>query len=274
MLLTRPRFGVEIEYTSADLDQYAMADALTNAGLDCEAERYNHETRAIWKLTTDSSCGMELVSPPLWYEDRFAVAEALRVLTRHGARVNENCGLHVHHEWPWIKDQQLRSTETGQRRRQAKERRIVQLYEACLPLLRVVLPDERFSSGVLGTSHTSDSADRFCQWNSGSTSRGSRYRAINFVPLDDRTTIEFRQHHGTLDADQVLAWIELTRQLVHVASTKHDTDNETSIALIFEKLSTTTWRVYDDAATDEGTTLTDIINTISNPTSNTDTEEN
>lgn len=273
MLLTRPRFGVEIEYVSANLNQNQMAEALTNAGLTCNAERYNHETRDVWKLTTDSSCGMELVSPPLWYEDRFAVAEALRVLNRNGAMVNDNCGLHVHHEWPWIKDQQLSGTDAGVRRRTNKERRIVRLYETCLPLLQVVLPADRFSAGVLDPeSEGSESANRFCRWNAGSTSRGNRYVAINFAPLADRTTIEFRQHHGTLNADQVLAWIELTRQLVHVASTR-DGATTTLIPLIFEKLSGSTWTTYDTVARDHDTTLPDLINEITNPTIDTTDEE-
>ena len=61
------RFGVEFEAYNVNED--TLRNALENAGIHCEIERYNHTTRGYWKIVSDASLSgnntFELVSPIL-----------------------------------------------------------------------------------------------------------------------------------------------------------------------------------------------------------------
>lgn len=265
--MIRPRFGVEIEFNRANVDGEQIARALTEAGLETQFESYNHHTRAYWKLTTDSSCGLELVTPPLHWEDRHSVREACRVLQGVGASVNGDCGLHVHHEWPWQNQIRWRT----RRDRMMRVRQVILVYEATLPLLRCVLPKSRFSFEPEGTG-----AQRYCRWNEKAVWSGagqdegipgvildsrSKYVAVNTQNLHNRTTIEFRQHQGTLNPTKILGWVELTRQITHAASILDEQvpEGKARINLIFDKLSTSTVRYLQQRCVDAGTTLDEKI---------------
>src|SRR5262245_17661809 len=59
-------FGVELEFLSLNrMSHEQIAEEVRAAGVMCQSEHYNHTTRTHWKLTTDMSCGSEMVSPPL-----------------------------------------------------------------------------------------------------------------------------------------------------------------------------------------------------------------
>lgn len=266
--MIRPRFGVEIEFVRpSNVTEHEIADALTGSGLSCRFENYNHHTRDYWKLTTDSSCGLELVTPPLFWEDRHAIREATRVLKSCGATVNRDCGFHVHHEWPWVAN--LRLTR---RDRASRLIRVVQTYERCLPLLTHLMPASRFStSGDPG-------AMRYCRWNDGKIITSdwnyegipgvqcddrAKYVAVNIQNLDQRTTIEFRQHQGTLNATKMVAWVELTRQIVHAASLRDDqVEADDRIELVFGKISSSSWRYMSERCVEGGTTMEAVVEEI------------
>ena len=97
LTVTNPRFGIEIEIVSDDETDY-IADSLNNAGVRAYSEEYNHSTRDYWKVTTDSSCGFEVVSPPLAWGARLEIRAVMRVLRDIGCDVNVDTGFHVHHE--------------------------------------------------------------------------------------------------------------------------------------------------------------------------------
>lgn len=100
-------FGIEIETLNTttegrELSSRTVADALNSVGVECRNESYNHITRRHWKTIIDSSCGLETVSPVMdprngneencWHE-LTKVCQGLKIA---GAKVNKNCGLHVH----------------------------------------------------------------------------------------------------------------------------------------------------------------------------------
>jgi len=92
------RFGIEIEVTD-NISRSEIAEALVEAGIDARTESYNHTTQSYWKVTTDGSCGYEVVSPPLQgYEGLEEVETVCKVLNSIGCKVNKNCGLHIHHD--------------------------------------------------------------------------------------------------------------------------------------------------------------------------------
>lgn len=260
----RPRFGVEIETTHA-LRSNEFVIAMNEVGLVCESERYNHQTRDYWKLTTDSSCGWELVSPPLYWEDRHSIREVMRLLKAAGAEVDRNCGFHVHHEWPW--QDHLMGNE-----RTARLAQVVKLYEQTEPLLRVLIPGTRFwKRGVDPSSdpNTGDApwARRYCKWNEGQVREGDKYVAVNVTPMEGgRPTIEFRQHQGTLNPTKALAWMELTRQIVYAASLPDDLLKAPSrVEQVFGTVSDPAWVYFNERAAEANVVMADVIEAILNP---------
>jgi hypothetical protein len=93
-------FGIEIEcvgLTTSDASR-----ALRDAGITCENNGYNHNTRPVWKVVTDGSLhsrdgSCEVVSPILSGTDGLTeVRTVMSVLRTAGARINESCGMHIH----------------------------------------------------------------------------------------------------------------------------------------------------------------------------------
>lgn len=246
MTATLPRFGVEIEFADGP-DSAEAADLLESVGLACSSEDYNHAVRSHWKVVPDSSCGLELVSPPLHWHQRLDVRRAITALRDGGAEVNIDCGFHVHHEWPWWGI--LSTSESNDRLI-----RLLQLYRATEPLLRRILAPSRWED------------NRFCRWdlantetycgNCGTSQMGpcpthqwqveasylwaNRYVAVNVTALERQQTVEFRQHHGTLNYTKALAWVELTRTWVHAAS-RPDLSPKERATYAFDKITTSTW---------------------------------
>ena len=97
-------FGVELELTNVNRQQ--LIDTLAVKGIDCQYDGYTHAVTSHWKLVVDSSIhgagGVELVSPILngmaGMKELREVCIALHFID---AKVNNSCGLHVHHQAPW-----------------------------------------------------------------------------------------------------------------------------------------------------------------------------
>lgn len=97
-------FGMEIEFVGGDAD--AIARELYNLGICGYNRRVAYHSRSIpgkWKLERDGSVssgnqGGELVSPVLkdTPETWRAIEKICEVAKRHGARINSQCGGHVH----------------------------------------------------------------------------------------------------------------------------------------------------------------------------------
>lgn len=231
----RPRFGVEIEFTNNSdvgyLNESELSQKLTDVGLRCQTEEYNHRVRNCWKMTTDSSVGgdrgqgLELVSPPMRFEDRHSIRLAMQVIKDAGGVVNSRCGFHVHHEWPWAVV--LGSTQEFGRNRpdgspsrsmeaQGRLSQLLWMYDKFLPLIGVLIPRNRLTTDAQYT-HSNKRVQFTSQWEGR-----DRYVALNFAPLvDGRNTVEFRQHQGTLNGAKALAWVEFTRQLLAAATNEY-----------------------------------------------------
>lgn len=219
----RPRFGVEIEFTNSEgayVDETDLAVRLNNVGLRCVREDYNHGVRSHWKLTTDSSVGgdrgqgLELVSPPMRFEDRHSIRLAMQVVKDAGGRITSKCGFHVHHEWPW----NLIHGRAGYGSQQAQGRlaQLLWMYDKFLPLVGVLIPRNRLTMDCQYT-HSNKRGMFVAQFEGR-----DRYVAVNFAPLNDgRNTVEFRQHQGTLNGAKALAWVEFTRQMIGAATNEY-----------------------------------------------------
>lgn len=279
-----PRFGVEIEFLG-NVSQSSIARALNDAGIPAEAESYNHRTREWWKVTTDSSCGLEVVSPPLFWHQRIVLREVMAILRAQGAQVNETCGFHVHHEWPWW--------SAGVEDRNDRLLLVRSIYEECEPLLRVLLSPSRwtnerfckfksgdtygFRPGYFCSEHDTDR----CGWCAECLGHGEcrhtrraaprdqlfsdRYVAVNMTALERQETVEFRQFQGTLHTTKALSWVELTRNILHAASRPELGSLGERTAFVFDKLSISTARHLEQRCEEKDTTLAAVIAEITAP---------
>lgn len=199
----RARSGLEVEFTS-DHGRRDVVERLENQGLVAFEEDYNHAIRDHWKVTTDSSCGYELVSPPLPPESAKSIAGAMRAVSEAGGYVNEQCGFHVHIEIP-----------EGQR-----------TYQDCLAIARLYHESYEFFSPVFEQSRLDNRFARFIEnMESWMTAVGTdRYTAVNLTVLNRQPTVEFRQHQGTLSAKRAYSWMSLCDILTHTALEGGDKD--------------------------------------------------
>lgn len=102
-------FGVEIEYVVDDprarfLIQDEIARTLAAQGLSRETEAFDYGTSSAytdyqeWAVEDDSSVSGEVISPILYdtAESWQQIATVCDIIKKHGGRVDESCGQHVH----------------------------------------------------------------------------------------------------------------------------------------------------------------------------------
>ena len=230
------RFGVEIECFVPSWEE--LVDALEREGIpafgtrrdphatcycddeddDCYCfevqETYDTNAPEAWELRTDCTLQggaldpVELVSPILCSVDGArqlaAVGRALHAL---GAEVHDSAGLHVHHE---VVDLDL-----------AALRGLVASYEAALRPIDALLDPSRRSDNPRACNKRWGT-DQARAWAAATTvadfaARSSR-NVLNFSGLVWRGTVEFRQHHATVDAAAITAWVRLGQRFIAAAA--------------------------------------------------------
>ena len=200
------RFGVEIEFKTSHRNGYEVAEAMRQTGLNVEFMGYTHRRTAAWKLVTDASVagGFELVSPPLMFGDWDAIRAAERALAAVGARVDKDCGLHVHHDAAGFSPRAIAN--------------VVGSYGLHQDYISSAMPASRRNSRW--AKPLKSLAETFLRGDFSSVNsvrrvlNADRYHAINLESLPRHGTIEFRQHGGTTKAIKIIRWVELTRAII------------------------------------------------------------
>ena len=189
---------------------------------------YNHTVNYNkWKVVTDASvvapvgfAALEIVSPPLTeqagYEQIKKVCKALELM---GGRVNRTCGLHVH---IGVGNASV-----------AALRRLAVLYADSEPVVDALLPPSRrgdnnsycrsIKSNLklenLARANTvaqiAESITSGMPGSFGSTT--TRYVKLNFASYWKYSTVEFRQHSGTIDPIKIINWVSFCLKMVEVA---------------------------------------------------------
>lgn len=193
----KSRCGIEIEFVTDGAPIVDIINNLSENGIEVRQESYNHETRSWWKMTTDSSCGMELVSPILNDLTYRSTRAAMSSIVNGGGTVNRQCGFHVHIEpsIPTDRDDALQ---------------VVDLYnQAFDSILRPMLSASRLDNQYCRRFDVDDYPD--------DDDEDNRYVAVNLTSLSRYGTIEFRQHQGTLNSTKALAWMQMMDTLTSVA---------------------------------------------------------
>lgn len=240
--LSSRRFGIEMEFTGrerlrfyADRIDHALqqeaekvegsdpalaARYRRHAGRVCARDSYFHSAGYSWDVKIDGSCGNELASPILTAEDWPVVEVICKALRESGAQVNQHCGLHVHHE--------------ARDLRQSHIRNLIRLWAAFDGPMHEALPPSRrvnsYAERLLGLANSGSS---HWYYTNGSHARYTdadapdlanvirnygRYQSLNLTAWAIHGRIEFRAHHGTLNAAKIRAWLTMTQRFVDTAA--------------------------------------------------------
>lgn len=229
-------FGVEIEVVGITASEAVRA--MRSAGIVAvdETHTYNHRDCPTWKVMTDGSVyeetrygsnrGIEIVSPILRGDRGLAdVADVVSALKAAGARVNETCGIHVHHGANDLSLVAIKSLIKQYAKREwilniAAGRSDVS-YSQSVSRFKMGDLDELFSdidrAGNLEELIRQIRGDHYdgCHGTQGGRcSCRVRYCNLNFGTYWSKGTIEFRHHSGSVDAAEVCAWIVLTQSMI------------------------------------------------------------
>jgi hypothetical protein len=207
------KFGIEIEAYGVAMGD--VATALRAAGIAAQVETYNHNVSTGWKLVTDGSLAgldraFELVSPVLEGAEGVAqVAKVGEVLKALGAKVNKQCGLHVHVDARTLNVKQVGNVVKMFAKYEAN-------FDALMPASR---RDNRFCKSVLvrgNIDSTFDAVDRATTIDTlrREVNQYDRYRKLNLESLVRHGTIEFRQHAGTVEGEKMVEWVKLVTAFV------------------------------------------------------------
>ena len=192
-------FGVEIEILST-IDRSAIATVLQAEGINAVVEGYNHRTQRYWKVITDASCGLEIVSPILSGEQGLdELRKVCEVLTRIGCQVDRTCGLHVH----------IGADALGV----AKVRSVVKRWLGNEDNLDSIQPRSRrgrsntYCQPLAATMRT-HLIDNCFNIEDLANIQSTRYSKLNLQSYRTHRTIEFRHHSGSTDSTKITNWVK------------------------------------------------------------------
>ena len=217
------KFGIEIECFGCT--RTAIKDELIKHCINADIQTYNHVTvEGQWKITLDGSVtsdgtdlimdlhgnmvmkGIEVVSPPLYgVEGLKELHTVLDVLNKLGAKVDKSCGLHIH-----LDSTHLTTNNT---------KNILVMYYNNQQLIDKLIHSDR----AAGSS-------KFCQAIEkeqlekvrGAATKEmigiymrTRHKVVNARAYRRHVnTIEFRQHHGSLDYDEIVNWLTFLQMML------------------------------------------------------------
>lgn len=207
------KFGIELEVATSK-NWYEVVAALQNAGISAEYSSYGSAVNENdWKVQPDASInGWEIVSPPLYdTEELKTVVHVLRKELK--VRCNHKTGLHIHHD---INDFNLNQIKN-----------LYRLYDKYEPnAIKSIINPSRITSQycnpikpLMEKVVSASTIEGFKKAQTG------RYYNLNNKAYVKYGTIEFRHHQGTTDINEILAWVELTHQMVATAETKTEIKN-------------------------------------------------
>lgn len=239
-------------------DPKAKGGASRLVGLEVEHNRDVVQTRQ-WcdnwpgaQVIGDGSCGREAVTPPIAGEHiRKCVTELCKALNDGNAGCDSRCGLHVHVDardmrWAdmlrfltvWCRLESLLFLIGGQNRYSKQSAgghsycyAVAELYGKALRS-----PDPKgaiLAAACIGDRPATDGR-KLMKDNPPTKKGGGRYKSINIMPwiagraqLRADTTVEFRLHRGSHNAERVITWAHICQDIVHwcINATNEDVAN-------------------------------------------------
>ncbi|WP_228636020.1 amidoligase family protein [Clostridium perfringens] len=209
------KFGVEIEVTVRSESE--LVRKLEERGIKVVDVNNTHEVvENGWKIVYDGSVegyggyrGVEIVSPPSSDIDELQIV--CEVLQEVEAKVNSSCGLHVHHDINDLKRKQIM--------------RVYNFYNKYEKAINLMFTKKRIEnrycrpvSRIIDKVNNCDTKHELLRDIAGK-GRGGYYNNCRYYTVNLRSylyygTIEFRQHNGTINIDEIASWIAFTHKIV------------------------------------------------------------
>lgn len=206
------KFGVEIEGYGISMN--VLAEALRAEGISCNVEGYNHDTRASWKLVSDSSLDgqntFELVSPILQGQAGIEELEKVcTVLERKRVKINKSCGMHIHFDAESIGLEQMKNLLVN--------------YSSYEAIIDSFMPQSRrgntncYCGSLNGYENKIEAAQSI---RALADIFPTRYFKVNMKAYSRHKSVEFRQHSGTVEFTKISNWIVFLHNLLQISASK------------------------------------------------------
>jgi hypothetical protein len=232
--------GLEIE--AYNIDPQSLTNELNRQGIPTEFSHSHMTTSADkWVVKRDGSLhgltnAFELVSPPMKYnfETYDVLARVCTVLNVMGAKVNKQCGLHVH---VYVGDMKFK-----------KIKNIALRYTKFEDVIDYFMPKSRRSDYFVAEGYSNGRSSNHAQYavstrtqSNGTpvtmvnqtmqkikkcrnmnklqyTMSNNRYCKVNFQSWNKYKTVEFRQHSGTTELVKIWNWVKFVHRMVEVSN--------------------------------------------------------
>ena len=208
--MTNRKFGIEIE-TNASIS--TVVNLLTSGNVDALEESYGHAVCKFWKVVPDGSVygGSEIVSPILHGNDGLdQVVKVASILQDAMIKADHVCGLHVHVDASGLTAADIKN--------------IIERYNKYESQIDRWMTPQRRGGNNSYCNSMSYVVNRFASENfdvSRMNPRAfierwaiDRFHKVNAAAYLRHGTIEFRQHHGTVDANEIVNWIKFCIQFI------------------------------------------------------------
>lgn len=171
-----------------------------------------------YKLVFDGSIGGGYeINTPVFQSDISSLGLLLRDVVSLGGKVKKTCGIHVHHDCTNFDARRLLN--------------VIQLYSMFSEkALKYFIPKHRWDNSYCRSYKSSEKAEYIIddlktsiasQISASSckeyTYGYDRYMDVNLRSYYDHNTIEFRQFQCTLEYEEILAWVEVTKAIIDLS---------------------------------------------------------
>lgn len=237
-MLKNQKFGVEIEMTGISRKTAARLVGQILGSHPSAPSSGCYHTREIkdqasrnWKVMRDSSINpvkndyshesideykVELVTPPLNYDEIELLQTILRELRKNGAKTNSSCGIHIHVDGANHNPKSLRRMVNFMTSRQdliyealeIKDRGNRWCQKLNSALLAELKKNKDLSKETVEHIWYSDANDGYCGGIDHEHYNSTRYHGINLHSYFSKGTVEFRLFNSTLHAGKVKAYIQ------------------------------------------------------------------
>lgn len=222
------KFGIEIEMLC---NSYAVQSGLNDANVAYDYLGYYTHTNGnrVFQFKTDSSIlsdehttrgfnGIECVSPVLNGKDGLSQVKACcKVLEATDAQVNKSTGFHVHISTSGMNNEWFSNVF-------ANYAHLEGLIDSFMARSRRA-NNNSYCRSVIGKGldncHTIEGVQSTLGYN--------RYHKINPMAYDSHSTIEFRQHQGTVNYTKIENWVHFCAKLIAWSKKNRLTTDVTSI---------------------------------------------
>lgn len=251
-MIKHQRFGVEIEFTGITREKAANIVArMLNSEASAPSRNCYHTREVVdnqgrtWKVMRDSSINpvrndgtrdyddeyrVELVTPPLNYEDIETLQEIIRVLRAAGGKANASCGIHVHVDGANHNVDSLRRLVNVFTQRQdlfyealnIGERAYTWCKKTDPKLFQEMKKDKNLTVRKAEEIWYSDANHDYHGWIDHSHYNRTRYQGLNLHAFFTKGTVEFRLFNGTMHAGKIKAYIQFCLAMSAWAITSSD----------------------------------------------------